>query len=618
MTKMFRNLRKHEANLKKLLAENECGVTIDDYNYGDNNFVVDAACRMVRLLAVRMGKVKETIAPHLDGDTSRKIFGGNMPVMIFDEQQIGYVRVFTNLSVDSFTVEAARDCTRYTHADDLLKTFMEGLFNDTKDERRKQAWIGSGRAWKRMKRSETIPLTRALSRFLGLGDWPDHKLRNLATAIEEDLKPLALLYADDPKDFQEMYGEGPTSCMDMRHKDTWPELNKADSHPCAFFAYWPHTRGVYAKRKGKVMARTIVYEREPGVWCYGRVYANHEQDRKVFMEQLHKDGFKPLDPNWKEGDNKFRHGYYRGAPAGMEKSVFTIPGIISDSGKYCMPVPYFDNIGTDPNTRTGYCQIFASFDKETKTFTVEIGPNVKGNVSTTLQNGRVFSNQLSTKVCVVCGRNYEEGLKHQTRDRDYCSRRCVEHDGCCQAYRSDGMQVIVDRDGAYKDPFNGDWYTNERAAIDFGAKPARLSPFFVEEFEEVTRGGRLMKEDDKPYMLEPYVAEALAHLRRTSTVFKAGVVTAKLPMEQIEVKVQRNVIVDLDDLKPKIIGDIPDFHIEEAPEEVVKPAKAKIRKAKDASEDFSFDPAKYGVSAGVKIVYEVMEQTGPVVNIRRA
>lgn len=612
MTKMFRDLRKHEANLKKLLSENECGVTIEDYNYGDNNYVVDAACRMVRLLAVRMGKVKETITPHLDGDTARKIFNGNMPVMIFDEQQIGYVRVFTNLSVDSFSIEAARDCTRYTHADDLLKTFMEGLFNDIKDERRKQAWVGPGRAWKRMKRSETIPLTRALARFLGLNDWPDHKLRNLATAIEEDLKPLALLYADQPKDFQDMYGSGPTSCMDWRHKDTWPELIKADSHPCAFFAHWPHTRGVYAKRKGQVMGRTMIYEREPGVWCYGRVYANHEQDRKIFMEQLHKDGFKPLDEQWKEGDNKFRHGYYRGAPAGVEKSVFTIPGIEAGSGRYCMPVPYFDNIGTDPNNRTMYCQVFAKFDKETKTFTVEVGPNVKGNISTTLQNGRVFDHQLSDKICSGCGRQYEQGYKHQTRDREYCGMRCVERDQCVYAYRSDGMQVVVDKVEAYQDAFENIWYTNERAAIDLGAKPARWSPFHTEEYEELSRHGRVMKENNQTYMLNGYTAECLSYLRRTPSVFKEGVFTARVPIDQIEVKVQRNVIADLDKLTPKIIGEIPDIIMEEAPAAVVKKARSKKPVAID------FDPSEWGVGAGVTIVHEMMEAPRSVVNVRRA
>lgn len=628
MTKMFRDLKKHERNLEKLLQETECSVTMADYDYGEATPVVDMACRVVRLYAKRMDEMKQLISPHAGGEITRKMFSGNVPLMCFDTNQIGHVKVFTNISLNNFHLEAAKELTRYTHCDTLLETFMNTINTDIQDERRKQAWTGApGRAWKRLKRHETVPLARALARYMNLGDWPDHKIRNLAAAVEEDLKPMELIFADKPEDFIEMYGSGPASCMDHRHNSSWPELIKAKHNPTSFFAYWPHTRGVYVRKKGQVLGRTILYEVEDGKWCYGRVYGNHEQDCRLFIAQLEKAGFTAIDPNWKEGDRPFRFGFYKGAPKGKEYSEFEIPGIKHENGKYMCPIPYFDNIGKDYKHKE-WAQIEASFDKDRKVFKFKIGMDVRSNVSTTNQHGMLFEHKLRNRRCACCGNLIDEERRtyeHQTRDAVYCRETCMRADGAVQARRSDGQIVVIDRADALEDILSDGrvFFTNIDAARRHNAAIVRTSPFYMEEYPELSISGWNVKQGDDYFSFSERDYIGLGKTLMYSDQFHKNVVVSSIP--NIEVKKQRNIDLDLTAPAFKLIGEIP-VDVLEKYEQAEADAAAK-KKANAMKKQMEIAEAAAQVAAdwdallsseAVKISYGEPDHSARNVNIRRA
>ena len=426
------------------------------------------------------------------------------------------VRVFTNLPVDKWDSEnELKVCSPYMYGPVVLKTLAETIMADLGDARKSKAWEGTRRCISRLKRSEVMPVARALTRYTNIQEemgWRDDQIRNLADMVVEQRKPMELLYADEPHQFVDMYSSGPESCMSAIPDKPFSFLYEDhDSHPTAFFAFHPYTRGVYVKKRTrdgvKVVARCIIYQQEDGKWYYGRIYTTGSQTiYDKFVNNLNDAGIKEL-----------RTAFRRDV-------TFTIPGYRMDNdvededdyeigaaGDYAMPVPYFDNLSG---------RIRATWDKKAKTFTVEIAGNrnIESNVDMTSTAGFTTSRRISVEECACCGNRIRHGddrYVHQSNGNVYCSTTCVRNSGYIYALRSDGRGIVCDRtDAAIEDMLERNtWYTNREAAERLGAVAASSGVFIRSEEDGVSRHGYRTYMMDGSVVRVPYdvISQLVVH-----------------------------------------------------------------------------------------------------------
>ena len=487
----------------------------NDYKVFEETPALRVACRLVRAVAHDAIKLDNIL--RREGGARFKYKALMMP-----GPDAETVRVFTNLPVDKWDNDnELKVCSPYMYGPVVLKTLAETIMADLGDARKSKAWEGTRRCISRLKRSEVMPVARALTRYTNIQEemgWRDDQIRNLADMVVEQRKPMELIYADEPHQFVDMYSSGPESCMSAIPGKPFEFLyDDHDSHPTAFFAFHPYTRGVYVKKRTrdgvKVVARCILYQQEDGKWYYGRIYTTGSQSiYDKFVSNLNDAGIEEL-----------RTAFRRDV-------TFTIPGYRMDNdvededdyeigaaGDYAMPVPYFDNLSG---------RIRATWDKKAKAFTVDFAGTRRSdsNVDMTSTAGFTTSRRISVEECACCGsriRYDDEQYIHQSNGNMYCSTTCVRNSGYIYALRSDGRGIVCDRtDAAIEDMLERNtWYTNREAAERLGAVAASSGVFIRSEEDGVSRHGYRMYMMDGSVLRVPYnvISQLVSHNRARSS-----------------------------------------------------------------------------------------------------
>jgi hypothetical protein len=446
------------------------------------------------------------------------------------------LRVFPTLLLDDIATEKLKTCSSL-----LYWNVIAGLYNqykeDIKDERKAKGWESTKRIWGRLKKYEDMPTARILTRYTGLqkhSGFSDAQIRDIATAIDEIRKPMELIYCNTPKDYIAMYTGGPDSCMAVKpgtesNRFMWSQ----GVHACSYYHYHPHTQGVYAKFKGKVAARTILYTKEDGKQYYGRVFHSNDKIHQRFVESLVAAGHNALHP----GVVPDKHRYGR-------QAEFEIPAVEYQGHYYC-PLPYMDNL---------HEKCYMEWDSVNKKFKVSQGPDTpKSNIVVTQQSGYINSNQLGTNQCHLCRKLIQAGRGHTTVDGDnYCSKGCFREAGYVEALRSDGTYgIVVKTPEIIVDCLDRvTCYTNAQSAKDNHCLPfVDDINFLPEGDEQFTRHGNGLLIDGTLYAINANLVEILldaGKIARLSQTTPMGNYTYKLKDTKKKLKVNIETMKSVD------------------------------------------------------------------------
>ena len=348
---------------------------------------------------------------------------GNAPVIIKCPSDPFKVRVFPNLTLDYSKLDVADRISIY-FGHDTIRGLMNTYNEDMKGEMSKIKWETLHRTKKRLLKFEDVSIQRAINRHMPFINNAE-LIKRIDLEYIEMVRPIEIQYTNSPEDFIEMYGDGPSSCMNHNSGDAnraWAFMLELKTHPTAFYHYMG-AKGAFIKKKGKIVARTIIFDME-GKSKYGRVYGVDDQAKTKFIQLLEQANIKQLAPESTD-NTKYKPS--------MPKE-FKIPGIkIKGSAEdYLMPLPYFDNV---PDT------IRASFLEETKEFLVTISKN---NDMVPVKNeradGYVRSSAIKTVRCKACEKPVAVNHARITTEDGiiYCSEKCVGSHNYVAAIRSDG------------------------------------------------------------------------------------------------------------------------------------------------------------------------------------
>lgn len=450
---------------------------------------LNMAARLIRGVALSAIAFRRAVYSSLSSPDS-----GLQPAMytVFDNCPLitlgkspGTVRVFTNLIVGPATETDLKEVCWIQF--EPLRAFMEAVTLDKGSELGRQKWETPARSWARIKRYSEMPIGRALNRYTQL---PKHltetALTSLSANVHELLRPMEIKYATKPEDYLEMYkADGVQSCMSANKGGGDLKWNAVlfdhGHHPCSWFAYHSKIRGVYATRKGKVIARTYLHKSGDKEY-YGRIYGATPQHVEQFTTNLKDAGYDSI-----KNDNY--------SPTAMYETV-EIPGLFfkGESRYYC-PVPYFDNI---------VCQITADFDSEKKVFKFYVGKKT-GRHNLHMHNtcGWVTNTVIEAPRCARhhCSNTVQATSPVMTDGSVFCSPECAFKAGYISAKRSDNTVAWVRKTEAYYDSLAGEYYSNLNAAITLGALPL-LESFNAENEDceqEYTVAGTIVVKDDTHY-----------------------------------------------------------------------------------------------------------------------
>ena len=457
-----------QATINAELGE-ENHLNIIEGMYSDSNsenpFFLSAA-RLMRYLSPLMHKTRETVhaslSKKLQEDTSgvlyinQGVFKKNFnPAYVQVEEDFSSWIVFPSL-LYSGSSTAANDHSNVTW---FQNSYVIEATMDLINEGPKEAWNTPSRGIDRLKRRKVYTTTRLLKRVMKLST-SDDEMRDIAREIENSLRPPVLLYADEPADFIDMYQGGPSSCMTGESRD-WTFLIKDHKHhPTSFYAYHPHTRGVYIKKNGVPVARALLIESENGNWERGRIYSSDGATEATFCRLLGEAGIEPKRNT-------------------VNKDVmFDIPALANNrTGDYSCPFPYFDNL-----TRGS---MYARFNEDEDTFTITNNPNPHHNKYTNINfvgqrgyfiSSEVYPDKKASVQCNECGNylnEFADDVSYLQYDGDnWCSSECLPYE-LIYAQRGDGDWEVMHRRDAYQ-TMNGEWFTSRRACIDHGGKPVLI------------------------------------------------------------------------------------------------------------------------------------------------
>jgi hypothetical protein len=337
------------------------------------------------------------------------------------------VYVYPNVKLPARSMVSTNELKSVTFATKVwvFENLLSTITKDMQHDKRKVIWEDAKKSKKFLFKRDTMTISKFLTRY-GKFDSNviDSDIRDMAQNIENDMKPVALVFAETPSDFLDMYGSGPTSCMTDRDGDKWSFMAEHGQHPASFYSYYPYTKGAYIKRKGEVAARTLLYRDTPtGKYTkYGRIYSENPSIEKAFIQVL-------ADNGVTEAIDKF-------VPT-EDVGEFEVEGIFSDSMQdYVFPNPYVDNIGY---------RMDATFDVKKRKFIVY---SDKANEPKTIQvacsnqGGFVLAKQVILKrTCSLCGGSCgSHTLRHGTFL--FCGTGCMVDAGFAHAYRSDRQREV--------------------------------------------------------------------------------------------------------------------------------------------------------------------------------
>lgn len=444
------------------------------------------AARLVRFLAPQHLRLMELINTSLSDQRfqPRPVTPTfELKYMFTPHKDFDKVNVFVNLPLNP-----GIDSEMLNHVSWILypETLLQFYDDWKKDMDGKGAikWATPRASWRVLKRYETMTIARALTRYSNIEHcFSAAQIRDLAAYIEIARKPFELLYADKPEDFIQMYSATVHSCMsNNKANDLWKVLEHAKHHPTSFFSYHPHVRGVYAIEKGKIAARTFLYQQDSGKWKFGRVYGSNAGLVEKFQNAMKEVGYQAMPPHNDE------RGKYR------RNVKFSIPGI-PFGGDWMMPVPYCDNLTHD---------IRVDWNKDKKEFDVECGigpmryPEI--NVAHQSTSGYILASALSSARCRSCQKPLG-GTRNLHTCQDgtgiFCSTNCMNGAGYSRATRGDGVLVVIPTAETIGDARTGnERYTNVEAAKNIGCLPYITNLDDEPSDEVVTRHGTVVRHSD--------------------------------------------------------------------------------------------------------------------------
>lgn len=450
------------------------------------------------------------------------------------EKVADLIRVYPNVPLDGFNDQELPKTSVYIHAS-VLNTFTEKYKADMQSIYDRQKWATPARTWTRIKRHEDVTIAVALTRYTNLVKmgYKANTIRDFAVGMAEQRRPMQLKYTSKAADMLEMYGTGPSSCMDARSHGTEKGWNntiiKAGIHPTSFFHYHPYIKGVYSvNAKNTVVARTFLHEGSDGKTYFGRVYTSDNKSRDRFVESLVEAGYVDM------GVTKY-----------LRECTFTIPGVKVGSD-WVMPLPYCDNLGDKLNVM---------FDSVSNEFIVTCGnPRLNVNVSYQSQAGTLYASAIRTCACATCGTRISGNAARIATDGTvFCSSNCALERKYCHAYRNDGTRVWNPKSISYYTPIDKEYYTTREAALKQGLLPVTDSIYCLEEEDDtsLSRQGYIIRAaDDQLYRC---VNVNMADVNKNGTVFMTGEYIFEVKSQQsvsgnFFVKLQRNVELSDDDL----------------------------------------------------------------------
>ncbi len=232
-----------------------------------------------------------------------------------------------------------------------------------------------------------------------LGGMSSSTVRDMAQGIEENLKPIELVYATTKELLVEMYSTGPTSCMHPSSGSAteWRDVFTLDAiHPSFFYLHDPNLAPVFIRRNGKVSSRAILLKDKDGKYIgHATIYKESDKASTQMKTKLTEIGA--------------GQGLSKGT--GAIDGVLKIPGYWSASKKdYLCPMPYLDLYGSISS------QLFVGFDIDEKAFYMAETPDSFNNITrnfklfrSVIHNTKGTSGFLYAKrilggtVCAACG-----------------------------------------------------------------------------------------------------------------------------------------------------------------------------------------------------------------------
>lgn len=327
-----------------------------------------------------------------------------------------------------------------------------------------QAWNPLNRAWKRLKRTNTLSMSKFIRDFTNLpSSVPDHIILTIAERIAQHNKPAELLFANTPEEFVRMYAtDGPQSCMQANssYAKTWKDWMPVECNivPTVFYSYFPLTKGAYIIRDGRVAARAILYMIKTGdkeKWYYSRLYFHNEGLQKIMIAALNEHGISQCPNN---GEPMHHWLANKQVPCS-----FKIPGYYRRNSKVPFwPYPHLDH--GRPNS-LGY-----TWDEDAKEFTIHYGDSsiVKGSVTVGVPSTEGFVEKINKCVCAYCGNIKASSLMVKGLGNYYCNEACVINSGLCIASDGEGTRSVMLVTDAWATT-SGEYFTNYQAARRRGA-----------------------------------------------------------------------------------------------------------------------------------------------------
>jgi hypothetical protein len=444
------------------------------------------------------------------------------PLIIPSPNSPNELRVYPNIILDNHDT---LDNVSPTYCQSHLKTFLTAYDTDMAGEKSKQKW-SQERAEKRLLEFIDYPTARALQRYVFTdGALKDHNIRDCATNIDNNRKPMELIFCKTPQDYAIMYGSGPHSCMadSAANKINWQFLKEEGLCPASWYHYCEYTTGVYVLKNGKVAARSVLFKGPNDKnWTWVKIYPNDSETNTKFQNALAEQGItrciKPEIPN----------GY-----------TFTIPGI-RKGAVFAAPWPYLDSPIPSPHANGQSWNI--QYNNDTHEFIFHFNSPKYDGVRD--RSGHIISSDYSTMECTCCGKVIKKNEALNIRiEHDYhvfCSDNCAALEGFVKVCEGTGNMVYKqDEEGLI--PVYGSSlikFSTLQAARDNGYYPTMIeNGIFPEDNNfQVSRDGLQFKNAEGQRFMAPNTGLELEKELMASSKVPFRTLTAKKVVEYNEEK----------------------------------------------------------------------------------
>lgn len=339
---------------------------------------------------------------------------------------------------------------------EILDPLLAVVKADNKHAKKCMRWETQERSKKTLLKHHKMGVSKLITRFTDAEkQLTPSGIRDKATKVEEELAPVCLHIAETPEEVADMYEGGPQSCMVTSSSEAtcWREPYLEGKigcvHPTWFYGHSPEISGAYIKRKGKIVARAMVYQLKGAKEkTYGSIYSATGEHNRKLKDLLEENGYKQES-------------------GGVRLTVsFRIPVEFSEYERdYLCPIPYVDNL-----LSTG---IHVSFDSSKEEFVIDVSGTGSCNVSFGSTRGFAPAKEVThTLSCSCCGNKLRgQSMKVHGEPRlIFCGVTCAVRMGFVQAAQKDGTQVLKHR-GEVIHALPNRYYTTKASALYHGCLP---------------------------------------------------------------------------------------------------------------------------------------------------